>query len=143
MNFGIMGWAGINLDYATSIIACIVIGIGVDDTIHFLNTYRHFMEEEHDVDRTIVRTLKLSGKAIIYTSLALIFGFSVLMLSNFKPLIFFGILCASTMITTTIGALVILPSVIKATDVDLSESTSNSLFWRIFNFGKLFDIEKK
>jgi hypothetical protein len=143
MNFGIMGWTGINLDYATSIIACIVIGIGVDDTIHFLNTYRNFMAEEHNVDRTIIRTLKLSGKAIIYTSLALISGFSVLMLSNFKPLIFFGILCASTMVTTTIGALVILPSVIKATGVDLSESRSDSLFWRIFNFGKLFDIEKK
>jgi hypothetical protein len=142
MNFGVMGWTGINLDYATSIIACIVIGIGVDDTIHFLNTYRHFMEEEHDIDRTIIRTLNLSGKAIIYTSLALIFGFSVLTLSNFKPLIFFGILCASTMLTTTVGALVILPSVIKAAEVNLSESRSDSLFWRIFNFGKLFDIEK-
>jgi len=142
MNFGIMGWTGINLDYITSIIACMVIGIGVDDTIHFLNTYRHFMDEEHNVDRTITRTLALSGKAIIYTSLALLFGFAVLIISNFKPLIFFGLLCASTMITTTIGALIILPSVIKATDADLSESKSNSLFWKIFNIGKLFSIEK-
>ncbi|HNX23487.1 MAG TPA: efflux RND transporter permease subunit [Spirochaetota bacterium] len=141
MNFGIMGWCGINLDYATSIIACLVIGIGVDDTIHFLNTYRHFMDEEHNIDRTITRTLKLSGKAIIYTSLALIFGFTVLTISNFKPIIFFGLLCASTMVTTTLGALIVLPAVIKATGADLSESRSNSLFWRIFNIGKLFAIE--
>lgn len=141
MNFGIMGWLGINLDYVTSIIACMVIGIGVDDTIHFLNTYRHFMDEEHDIDRTIARTLRLSGKAIIYTSIALLFGFSVLTISNFKPLIFFGILCASTMITTTLGALIVLPAAIKATGVDLSESKSDSLFWKIFSIGKLFSID--
>lgn len=142
INFGIMGWFGINLDYATSIIACLVIGIGVDDTIHFLNTYRHFMDEDHDIDRTITRTLKLSGKAIIYTSLALIFGFTVLTISNFKPIIFFGLLCASTMISTTLGALIVLPAVIKATGADLSESTSNSCFWRIFSIGKLFEIDE-
>jgi len=142
LNFGIMGWVGINLDYATSIIACLVIGIGVDDTIHFLNTYRHFMDIEHDIDKTIAMTLKLSGKAIIYTSIALIFGFSVLTLSNFKPILFFGILCASTMVTTTIGALIVLPSVIKVTGADLSESKSNSMFWRIFNISRLFAIKE-
>jgi predicted RND superfamily exporter protein len=142
MNFGIMGWLGINLDYATSIIACLVIGIGVDDTIHFLNTYRHFMDEEHNIDRTITRTLKLSGKAIIYTSIALIFGFTVLTISNFKPIIFFGLLCATTMITTTLGALIVLPAAIKATGADLTESSSNSWFWRIFSIGKIFEIDE-
>ncbi|TFG37324.1 MAG: hypothetical protein E4H39_02385, partial [Syntrophobacterales bacterium] len=102
-NVGIMGWLGIKLDLATSIIAAITIGIGVDDTIHFLNTFRHNSEKGYGIDENITRTLAVSGKAIIFTSIALILGFSVLVTSSFIPVILFGILMATTMITTTIG----------------------------------------
>jgi len=142
INFGIMGWFGINLDMATAIIASLTIGIGVDDTIHFLNTYRHNREMNLSVDETIRRTLAVSGKAIIYTSLALIFGFSVLVASNFVPIILFGILAAITMIATTIGALLVLPSVIKATGVSLEESTSESRIWKYLYIGKFFQIRE-
>lgn len=142
INFGIMGWFGINLDLATAIIASLTIGIGVDDTIHFLNTYRHNREKGLSVDQTIERTLAVSGKAIIFTSLALIFGFSVLVASNFVPIILFGILAAITMIATTIGALLVLPSAIKATNVSLSESESKSFIWRYLYIGRLFRIRE-
>lgn len=141
INFGIMGWFNIRLDTATAIIASITIGIGVDDTIHFLNTYRHFRKQGHSVDKTISATLALSGRAITYTSLALIFGFSILVVSNFYPIILFGILSSITMIVTTLGALIVLPSVIKASGINLDESSSNSLFWRIFYIGRFFNIE--
>ncbi len=124
INFGIMGWLEIDLDIATSVIAAIAIGIGVDDTIHFLNTFRHNRKLGMDIDQTIRKTLAVSGKAILFTSIALVFGFSVLVTSNFMPMILFGILTATTMINTTIGALLVLPSVIKATGVDLSSNDS-------------------
>ncbi len=140
MNFGVMGWFGISLDTATSIIAAVTIGIGVDDTIHFLNSYRHFRSRGMSVDETIQKTLAISGKAIIYTSLALIFGFSVLVVSNFIPLIYTGFLIANTMVATTIGALILLPAAIKAFNISLDPSPSDSLFWRIFYIGRFFDF---
>jgi hypothetical protein len=143
MNFGIMGWLDIKLDAATSIIAAVTIGIGVDDTIHFLNTFRHYRKKGLSVDETIRKTLGIAGKAIIYTSLALIFGFSVLVVSNFKPLIYTGLLIANTMISTTLGALILLPAVIKATGVSLDEIDSNSLFWKVFHIGRFFDFKEE
>jgi len=119
INFGIMGWFGIYLDVATSTIATITIGIGVDDTIHFLNTFRYYRKLGEEVDAALQHTLQVAGKAILFTSFALIFGFSVLGLSTFKPLILFGLLMMITMVATTIGALIVLPSAIKLTKVRL------------------------
>ncbi len=124
INFGIMGWSGIHLDVATSIIAAITIGIGVDDTIHFLNTFRYFRKQALSVDAAIQKTLQVSGKAIIFTSLALICGFSVLGLSTFKPLILFGFLMAVTMVATTVGALLVLPCAIKFSGIRLVKAAS-------------------
>ncbi|MBC2714399.1 MAG: MMPL family transporter [Desulfobacteraceae bacterium] len=124
INFGIMGWFGIYLDVATSTIATITIGIGVDDTIHFLNTFRYYRKLGEDVDTAIQHTLEVAGKAILFTSCALIFGFSVLGLSTFKPLILFGLLMMITMVATTIGALIVLPSAIKLTKVRLVKAAA-------------------
>ncbi len=118
-NFGIMGWFGIYLDVATSTIATITIGIGVDDTIHFLNTFRYYRNLGEDINTAIQHTLEVAGKAILFTSMALIFGFSVMGLSTFKPLILFGVLMIITMVATTIGALLVLPCAIKLTKVKL------------------------
>ncbi len=140
INFGIMGWFGIALDTATAIIASVAIGIGVDDTIHFLNTFRYFRLRNLSTDEAIKKTLEISGKAITYTSLALVFGFLVMTISNFKPLILLGILNALTMVGTTIGALIILPAAIKAARVNLDESKSDSWFWRLFYLGRFFNL---
>jgi len=143
INFGIMGWFGVPLDLATAIIASMVIGIGVDDTIHFLNSYRHLRNKDYSVDDTIAGTLAVSGKAIIFTSMALIFGFSVLATSNFKPIILFSILVAISMIATTLGALVVLPATIKLTGISLQESESKSRFWDYFYIGRFFDLDRE
>jgi len=135
-----MGWLHIDLDMATSVIAAITIGIGVDDTIHFLNTFRHNRTLGLDIDETIRRTLEVSGKAILFTSLALILGFSVLITSNFLPITLFGILTATTMINTTIGALLILPSVIKATGINLDMPSSDSWTGRHLNIDKFLGM---
>ncbi|MBW2630507.1 MAG: MMPL family transporter [Deltaproteobacteria bacterium] len=142
VNFGIMGWLQIDLDMATSVIAAITIGIGVDDTIHFLNTFRQNRARGLDIDETIRRTLAVSGKAILFTSLALILGFSVLITSNFLPIILFGILTATTMINTTIGALLILPSVIKATGINLDRPPSDSWVSRHLDIDKFLGMKQ-
>ncbi|MGB4269127.1 MAG: efflux RND transporter permease subunit [Spirochaetota bacterium] len=142
-NFGVMGFLGIRLDIATAIIASITIGIGIDDTIHFLNTYRHFDKHELSLEDVITKTLLRAGKAIIYTSLALIFGFLVLVVSSFKPVIYFSILLATTMITTTLGALLFLPATIYFFKLNLSPKISTSKVGQILNIGKYFELESE
>jgi len=124
INFGIMGWFGIYLDVATSTIATITIGIGVDDTIHFLNTFRYYRKLGEDINTAIQHTLEVAGKAILFTSMALIFGFSVMGFSTFKPLILFGLLMVITMVATTVGALLVLPCAIKLTKVRLVKAVA-------------------
>ncbi|MDX9819693.1 MAG: efflux RND transporter permease subunit [Desulfococcus multivorans] len=121
VNFGIMGWFGIDLDMVTSVIASITIGIGVDDTIHFLNTYRHFKTRDAGISETIEKTLFVAGKAIIFTSLALVAGFLVLLTSSFQPIVLFGILIAMTMVNTTIGSVLLVPAAIRLTGIQLDE----------------------
>ncbi len=121
VNFGIMGWFGIDLDMVTSVIASIAIGIGVDDTIHFLNTYRHFKNKDISISDTIEKTMFVSGKAIIFTSLALIGGFLVLLTSNFQPIILFGLLISLTMFNTTIGSILLVPAAIRLTGIRLDQ----------------------
>jgi predicted RND superfamily exporter protein len=122
VNFGVMGWIGIKLDIATAIIASITIGIGVDNTIHFLNTYRHAAQKYSSIDDAVHHTLTTGGKAIIFTALALIAGFSVLVISQFKPIFLFGIMMGFTFITTTAGAIIILPALIKLMEFDPEKS---------------------
>ncbi|MEZ4565787.1 MAG: efflux RND transporter permease subunit [Desulfobacterales bacterium] len=119
INFGIMGWFGISLDMVTSVIASITIGIGVDDTIHFLNTYRHNKNEDISTSKAIEQTLFVAGKAIVFTSLALTGGFLVLVTSSFEPIILFGILIALTMVNTTIGSILLVPAAIRMTGIKL------------------------
>jgi len=119
INFGIMGWFGIELDMVTSVIATITIGIGVDDTIHFLNTYRAYHPRLLNVPDTIEKTLFVAGKAIVFTSLALTFGFLSQVTSNFLPIILFSLLIALTMINTTIGSILLIPAAIRLTGIDL------------------------
>ena len=119
INFGIMGWFGISLDMVTSVIASITIGIGVDDTIHFLNTYRHNKNKDISTSKAIEQTLFVAGKAIVFTSLALTGGFLVLVTSSFEPIILFGILIALTMVNTTIGSILLVPAAIRMTGIKL------------------------
>lgn len=139
-NFGIMGWLGIRLDLATAIIASIAIGIGIDDTIHFLNNYRYYRSEGLGVQDGIETTIKTAGRAIIYTSLALALGFLVLVISSFKPIIYFALLITGTMISTTTGALIFLPAVILLFKLELAPTNKSSWFWKYFDLSRIFQF---
>jgi len=110
INFGLMGWLGIELSIATSLIACIAIGLAVDDTIHYLVRYNSEFKKDMDKDRALHDTIRSVGKPIIFTTLTIGVGFSILMFSHFKPTAVFGLLMVVTMFSALVGDLLILPS---------------------------------
>ena len=109
---GIMGLAGMPLDFITITIAAISIGIAVDDTIHYI----HRFKEEYAVDRSYINSMHRChgsiGNAMYYTSLTIIAGFSILVLSYFIPTILFGLLTGLAMFIALITALTLLPRLI-------------------------------
>jgi predicted RND superfamily exporter protein len=138
-----MGWIDIPLDIVTSVIASVTIGIGVDDTIHFLNTFRHFRGQGNSVSDTISKTLQISGRAILYTSFSLVLGFSVLCLSSFTPVIMFGVLMSLSMVATTLGALVVLPACIQVVGIEIKSAKADSFIWRYFSIAKAFGFKEE
>jgi len=109
---GIMGWAGIPMDMMTITIAAITIGIAVDNGIHYIYRFR----EEYALNGSYAETLHVChsniGKAVFYTTMTIIFGFSILMFSNFIPTIYFGVLTAAAMFIALLAALTVLPKLI-------------------------------
>ncbi len=110
VNFGLMGLFGIPLSVATSLIASIAIGLAVDDTIHYLVRYNSEFKKDLDKDRAMRTTLMTVGRPIIFTSLTIGIGFSVLLFSHFQPTAIFGLLMMITMICALIGDLILLPT---------------------------------
>lgn len=113
LTFGIMGWFGIYLDMGTVLIASIAIGLAVDDTIHFIARFRSCFERLGNYEEALDETIRTVGSPITATSLVLFFGFGVMMVSTFKPVVYFGLLAAVTMISALIADLFVLPALIK------------------------------
>ena len=115
---GIMGLMDIPLDMMTITIAAITMGIGVDDCIHYIYRFK----EEFPKNENYAETLKIChgnvGKAIINTSITIMFGFSILVLSNFIPTIYFGVFTGLAMFIALLSVLALLPKLI--------------LFWKPF-----------
>ena len=112
MVMGVMGWLRIPLDLMTITIAAIVIGIAVDDTIHYVHRYRREFRQDGD-DRAAVRRAHSSiGRALFYTTLTITLGFSILTLSDFVPTIYFGLFTGIAMLTALLADLTLLPLLI-------------------------------
>jgi predicted RND superfamily exporter protein len=110
---GLMGWLGIPLDIMTITIAAITIGIGVDNTIHYVHRFQEEINKNGDGRKdywSAVRRCHASvGRAIYYTSVTVTLGFSILALSNFIPTIYFGLLTGLAMFTALVANLTLLP----------------------------------
>jgi predicted RND superfamily exporter protein len=106
---GLMGWIGIPLDIMTITIAAINIGIGVDDSIHYIHRFREEFAGDGSFWGAIRRCHNSIARAMYYTSITVVLGFSILALSNFIPTIYFGILSGLAMITALIANLMLLP----------------------------------
>ena len=109
---GIIGLLGIPLDMMTITIAAITIGIAVDNSIHYIYRFK----EEFSINKNYHDTLKLChstvGTAILNTSITIVFGFSILVFSNFIPTIYFGVFTGIAMLLAMISVLTLLPKLI-------------------------------
>ncbi len=106
---GFMGWAGIPLDMMTITIASISVGIAVDDTIHYIHRFIDEFTKDRNYIATMHRCHESIGYAMYYTSVTIIIGFSILVISNFIPSIYFGILTGLAMVIALTAALSLLP----------------------------------
>ena len=109
---GIIGLAGIPLDMMTITIAAITIGIAVDNSIHYIYRFKEEFSKIKNYEKTLRVCHSTVGVAILNTSITIVFGFSILVLSNFIPTIYFGIFTGIAMLLAMISVLTLLPSLL-------------------------------
>jgi predicted RND superfamily exporter protein len=112
MVFGFMGWLHIPLDIMTITIAAIAMGIGVDDTIHYIHRFKVEFAKDNFYYFTMHRANNSIGNAMYYTTLTVVIGFSILTLSNLIPTIYFGLLTMLVMAAALISNLILLPKLL-------------------------------
>ena len=109
---GIIGFMNIPLDMMTITIAAITIGIAVDNSIHYIYRFREEFDKIKDYNQTLDRCHQTVGIAILNTSITIVFGFSILIFSNFIPTIYFGFFTGVAMLLAMISVLTLLPKLI-------------------------------
>ena len=109
---GIIGLMEIPLDMMTITIAAITIGIAVDNSIHYIYRFKEEFQESNDYNETLDKCHSTVGIAILNTSITIVFGFSILVLSNFIPTIYFGVFTGIAMLLAMISVLTLLPKLL-------------------------------
>ena len=109
---GIIGLMEIPLDMMTITIAAITIGIAVDNSIHYIYRFKEEFKKINDYKKTLDRCHSTVGIAILNTSITIVFGFSILVLSNFIPTIYFGVFTGIAMLLALISVLTLLPKLL-------------------------------
>lgn len=112
---GSMGIIGIPLDMMTITIAAITVGIGVDHSIHYLTRFKREFALDHNYINAMHRAHASIGQALFYTASTIIAGFSILVLSNFIPSVYFGLLTSLAMFAALLGSMTLLPQLIIMT----------------------------
>ncbi len=115
--FGVMGWLGIQLNFGTSLIAAISLGLAVDATVHYMARFNLELKGETDQLAAIRRALETVGVPIVFTTAALCLGFLVFALSSFVPIQDFGVLAGVTMAASLGTNLVVLPALLATTKI--------------------------
>ena len=109
---GVMGWLNIPLDIMTITIAAISVGIGVDNTIHYMHRFKREYSRFGNYRETMFFCHNSIGRAMYFTSMTIVAGFSILALSNFVPTIVFGLLTSLAMLVALTGSLTLLPQLL-------------------------------
>jgi predicted RND superfamily exporter protein len=109
---GVMGWLNIPLDIMTITIASISVGIGVDNTIHYMHRFKREFPRFGNYRDTMFFCHNSIGRAMYFTSMTIVAGFSILALSNFIPTIVFGLLTSLAMLVALVGSLTLLPQLL-------------------------------
>ena len=109
---GSIGFSGVPLDIMTVTVAAISIGIGVDNTIHYLHRFKREFDLTKDYEECLKNSHTTIGRAMFYTSSTIVIGFLILLSSNFNPSVFFGIFTSLAMIMAILGSLLLLPTLL-------------------------------
>ncbi len=110
---GLMGWIGLRINMGAAMIAAVSVGLSVDSSIHYISFFRRARAAGKTVRDALTEVQQSVGRAMIFSTLALIVGFSVLCISEFIPTIYFGSLVALSMLGGLVGNLVILPLLLR------------------------------
>jgi hypothetical protein len=110
---GIMGWLSIDIDIGVAISGAIIIGVAVDDTIHFLVKYFEARKEGLNMQDTLSYVMQYAGSAIIFTTIILSLAFSVFVFSDFLPNYMFGVVTASALLIAVVADLLMLPAILS------------------------------
>ena len=112
LNFGLMGWLGIELSHVTALFTAIIIGVGVDFAVHFIAQYKNFLRSGTSRDDVSQRTIEDVGYPILLNVAAVSVGFSVLLFSEFVPMNYMGGLVIISMVSCAVGTLTLLATIV-------------------------------
>ena len=113
---GVIGWLGMTIDMGVAISGAIIIGVAVDDSIHFLVKYFEARKRGYSMAKTFDEVLHYAGKAILFTTIVLSFSFSLFAFSAFVPNQNFGIVTASALVIALLTDLLLLPALLSLFD---------------------------
>jgi predicted RND superfamily exporter protein len=113
---GVLGWLGLKMNMGAAMIAAVSMGMSVDSSVHYFSAYQRARSEGLAPFEAIRRVHQLTGRAMVFSTLALVAGFSTLATSDFVPTIYFGALMGLTMIGGLAGNLVMLPVLLAVVD---------------------------
>jgi len=110
---GLMGWLGLKINMGAAMIAAVSVGLSVDSSIHYICFFRRARAAGKTVPEALTEVQQSVGRAMVFSTLALVVGFSVLCISEFVPTIYFGFLVTLSMLGGLVGNLVILPLLLR------------------------------
>ncbi len=122
---GVMGWLGLTIDMGVAIAGAIIIGVAVDDTIHFLVKYFDARKRGLSMSDTFDEVLHYAGRAILFTTIVLALSFSVFAFSTFTPNQNFGVVTAIALILALIIDLLYLPALLHMADKNTNYTKEN------------------
>lgn len=118
MVMGLLGWLGLRMNMGAAMIAAVSMGLSVDSSIHYFSAFRRARREGLNVHAALVRCQQSVGLAMIFSTFALMVGFTVLVTSEFVPTIYFGALMSLSMLGGLLGNLIVLPLLLSWIETD-------------------------
>ena len=132
---GLMGWLHLRVNMGAAMIAAVSIGLSIDSSIHYLTAYLRARRKGQSVRQSLEQSQSSVGRALVFSTLALIVGFSVLSFSEFVPTVYFGVLISLSMLGGLIGNLLWLPMLIRLTEGSDPETTAQKEITPDFSLG--------
>ncbi|WP_158265577.1 efflux RND transporter permease subunit [Blastopirellula marina] len=115
---GCIGLFGVKINMGAAMIAAVSLGLSVDSSLHYIIGFQRALAKGLTVTGAIAEVQQSVGRALVFATIALILGFSVLCFSNFIPTVYFGVLVSLTMLGGLFGNLILLPLLLRWTTWD-------------------------